>query len=134
VSGRWLLSGTSATLWLVLRQIRIPAPVLALATVAIAFALRVYGLSELPPGLLGDEAWNLVDIIEMGETGRYPLFFANNAGREPVFIYLQAGMAVLGGVTPFAGRLTAAFVGVVPSTTAYLPAGPHPHHPGWLEK
>ena len=89
------MSRTSATLWLVLRQIRIPAPVLALAIVAIAFALRVYRLPELPPGLFGDEAWNLVDIIEMGETGRNPLFFAKNAGREPVFTYLQAAMAAL---------------------------------------
>jgi len=43
-------------------RLSVPAPALAVAIVAIAFALRVYRLSELPPGLFGDEGWNLADI------------------------------------------------------------------------
>src|SRR3990172_4024387 len=97
----------------------VPAPALALAIVAIAFALRVYRLAELPPGLNGDEAWNLIDILEMQETRRFPLFFPNNFGREPLFIYLQAVMALIAGATPFVARLTSAFVGTVTVALLY---------------
>lgn len=101
-------------------QVSVPAPALAVAIVGVAFALRAYRLAELPPGLYSDEAWNLVDILEMRETGRFPLFFPNNYGREPLFIYLQAAMAAIAGeVTPFIGRLTSAFVGTVTVALLY---------------
>src|SRR3990172_6341487 len=100
-------------------RLSVPAPALAVAIVAIAFALRVYRLSELPPGLFGDEGWNLADILEMQATGRSPLFSPNNPGREPLFIYMQAAMAAICGVTPFAARLTSAFVGTVTVALLY---------------
>ena len=101
-------------------RINPPAPALALALVAIAFLLRVYGLSELPPGLAYDEGWNLVDILAMRETGEFPLYFPNNHGREPLFIYLQAAMAaVWGDVAPFPARLTSAFLGTLTVALLY---------------
>ncbi len=101
-------------------RVSVPAPALAAAIVAVAFALRVYRLAELPPGLYSDEAWNLVDILDMQATSRFPVYFPNNLGREPLFIYLQAGMAVvMGEVTPFVARLTSAFVGTVTIAVLY---------------
>ena len=97
----------------------VPAPALAVAIVAVAFALRVYRLPVLPPGLNGDEAWNLIDILEMQDTRRFPLFFPNNFGREPLFIYVQGAMSLIAGATAFAARLTSAFVGTVTVALLY---------------
>jgi len=77
-------------------------------------------------GLFADEGWNLAEIIEMGETGHFPLFFANNPGREPVFIYLQTAITLIARATPFAARVAAAFVVTMSSTTTCLLARPHP--------
>src|SRR3972149_2414480 len=100
-------------------RFHVSAPALAVGIVAVAFALRVYRLPVLPPGLNGDEAWNLIDILEMQDTRRFPLFFPNNFGREPLFIYVQGAMSLIAGATAFAARLTSAFVGTVTVALLY---------------
>jgi 4-amino-4-deoxy-L-arabinose transferase-like glycosyltransferase len=94
-------------------------PGVTLAVIGIAFVLRVYRLSEMPPGIDGDEAWNLMDILQMQRSRQFPIYFHDNNGREALFIYLQAIMSLICGATPFAARLTAAFVGTVTVALLY---------------
>jgi 4-amino-4-deoxy-L-arabinose transferase-like glycosyltransferase len=88
-----------AELWLI--------PILLLA----AF-LRLYQLQALPPGFHFDLAFNALDIARLMQ-GDLRIFFPANTGREPLFIYLQTVPAFLIGLTPFALRLTSAFIGLV---------------------
>ncbi len=74
--------------------------------------LRLVALGFLPPGLYQDEAYNGLDALRV-LAGEYPLYFAANNGREPLFIYL-ASLSVAGlGPTPAALRLPAALLGTL---------------------
>lgn len=84
----------------------------------VALALRVYNLQAIPPGLYTDEAANGLDVLDV-LAGRHSIFFPRNSGREPLFLYLQAGMVALLGATPYALRLTAALVGALAVPAAY---------------
>lgn len=77
----------------------------------VAVFLRFWDLAETPPGFHFDLAFNAFDIARL-QLGDWRIFFPANTGREPLFIYLQAGMAALFGLAPFALRLTSAIVGV----------------------
>ncbi len=81
-----------------------------LLTLSTAVFLRFYQLGDLPPGLYQDEAHNGLDALAVLD-GYRPLFFENNNGREPVYIYLTAVSVALFGNTAFAVRLGAAVVG-----------------------
>ncbi len=104
----------------------------------LAFALRVYGLPHTPPGLWYDEAYYAMDALWLLETGTHHLFFAGNNGREPLFIYLQAGFIYLFGATPFTPRLLSSFIGWLTIPLAYVWARrllKHPHPDGiWRKK
>ena len=89
-----------------------------LAIFLVALALRTYRLHEWPPGLFNDEAANGLDGLAVLR-GERPIFFPRNTGREPLFLYLQAGMMALLGPTPYALRLTAAIVGALAVPAAY---------------
>lgn len=80
--------------------------------ILVATWLRSFDLAHLPPGLHFDLAFNALDIARI-RLGDYRIFFPANTGREPLFIYLQALTTFAFGLTPFALRLTSAFVGVV---------------------
>jgi 4-amino-4-deoxy-L-arabinose transferase-like glycosyltransferase len=82
---------------------------------AVGAFLRFWRLSQVPPGLFHDEAFNGLDALRVLE-GYRPIFFPANAGREPLFIYLQAAVAALGASPPVL-RATSALVGL-----ATLPA------------
>jgi 4-amino-4-deoxy-L-arabinose transferase-like glycosyltransferase len=58
-----------------------------------------------------DEAFNLLDIVNMQNTGSFPIYFPANNGREPLFLYLQALSAAVFGPTPFAARTVSVFLG-----------------------
>ena len=94
-------------------------PLLGVVIVALAFFLRGWRIGELPPGFLSDEAYNVVDVVEMLETGSRPLFFTRNNGREPLFLYLQAASVALLGPTPFAARVVAVFLGTLTVALLY---------------
>jgi 4-amino-4-deoxy-L-arabinose transferase-like glycosyltransferase len=81
--------------------------------------LRLPALGEIPPGLYHDEAFNGLDALEVLE-GRWPIYFAANNGREPLFIYLIATTVGLLGRTPGALRLAAAISGTFTIPTTYL--------------
>ena len=85
-----------------------------------AVLVRFGSISEIPPGLHFDEAFENVQALRVLETGEYPVFFEGNYGVEPTFIYLIALFYRLWGPSPAAGRLVAAAVGVVTVPAFYL--------------
>ncbi|MBO9370869.1 MAG: glycosyltransferase family 39 protein, partial [Chloroflexi bacterium] len=78
----------------------------------LAAALRLPALGQVPPGLYHDEAYYGLDAVDILQ-GRLQVYFPANNGREPLFIYLAAGTIGLLGRSPFALRLTSAFVGLL---------------------
>src|SRR5437660_1020257 len=64
----------------------------AVGIVLLAAALRLWRLDDVPGGLLFDEAFNGRDVLNV-LAGAHPVFFRDNFGREPLFIYAQAGCA-----------------------------------------
>lgn len=92
-----------------------PRPVVLAAGTLIlllAAALRLPALGQVPPGLYHDEAYYGLDAVDV-LGGHLQVYFPANNGREPLFIYLAAGMIGLLGRSPFALRLTSAFVGLL---------------------
>lgn len=83
-----------------------------LALLLIAFFLRVYNLDVAPPGLHFDEGANGTDALRVWQ-GVTPLFFPENNGREPLYIYLVSLFVGVLGNNALALRLPAAFAGVV---------------------
>jgi 4-amino-4-deoxy-L-arabinose transferase-like glycosyltransferase len=83
--------------------------------------LRVSALGDIPSGLYHDEAYNGLDALEVLE-GQWPIYFAANNGREPLFIYLIAATIGLLGRTPGALRLAAAISGTFTIPATYLMA------------
>jgi hypothetical protein len=81
--------------------------------------LRISALGDIPPGLYHDEAFNGLDALEVLK-GQWPIYFAANNGREPLFIYLIAATIGLLGRTPGALRLAAAISGTFTIPTTYL--------------
>lgn len=78
----------------------------------LAALLRWVDLPHLPYGLWYDEAYYGLDALRVLE-GHLALFFPENNGREPLFIYLVAGAMAILGPTPYALRLTASMIGVL---------------------
>jgi 4-amino-4-deoxy-L-arabinose transferase-like glycosyltransferase len=89
------------------------------ALTALALGLRLYLLARIPFGLHGDEAADGLDVVDVLVRHQFPVFFARNTGREPLFMYLQAGSAALIGATPFALRLVAALAGAATIPAIY---------------
>lgn len=84
-----------------------------------AVFLRFYQLGTYPPGLYHDEAYNGLDALAVLE-GQHALFFSNNNGREPAYIYLTAAAIALVGRSVLAIRLAAAVVGSLTVIPVYL--------------
>ena len=120
---------------------------LLLTALLLAAFLRLWQLSDLPPGFYHDEAYNGLDALSLtqGKTfpqfyegwelyaqdahgdnpptpTRFPIFFEGNYGREPLHIYLMALSIWLFGPTPFAVRLVPVLAGVLAVFTTYLAA------------
>src|SRR5260370_5819476 len=75
--------------------------------------LRTNNLEEVPPGLYHDEAYSGLDALGILRGAGFPVFFEGNGGREPFFIYLHALSIQLFGISPFALRIPAAFLGIL---------------------
>ena len=80
----------------------------------LAFALRIYRLTDIPPGLTHDEANHGREAIGILD-GDLRFYFPLNYGSEPVYSYTVAGsMALLGeNVLACVGRCGASSVGGV---------------------
>lgn len=85
----------------------------------LALIPRLYRLSSAPPGLSGDEIFNALDALRIGD-GYWPVFFSGNNGREPLFLYLMAASMRLLGETVVAVRLPAALLGAGSVVLTYL--------------
>ncbi len=98
-----------------------PHRLLVLLVVIAAFALRLVAVDSLPPGLYHDEAYYGIDATGVLAGDRHLYFPANN-GREPLFIYLVAGMIGILGPTPAAVRLVSVFAGTAGTAAAFAMA------------
>ncbi len=78
---------------------------------AVAAGFRFYTIARLPPGLHYDEAFNNLLAMRVVRDGKWPIFFIENFGQEPLHIYLIALLFHLTGPTVLGGRLVSAFVG-----------------------
>ena len=67
---------------------------LIMAILIIASFFRFYNLSTMPPGLYPDEAMNGNNALQALRTappaGGFKVFYPENAGREGLFINIQA--------------------------------------------
>lgn len=88
------------------------------AILLLAAALRLYDLSSVPPGLQHDEVFYAHDASTIWQSG-LRLFYPENQGREPLFIYLLALSTQLIGPTALAIRLPAAFSGLLAVALTY---------------
>jgi len=79
----------------------------------IASFLRLYNLTELPPGLYPDEAMNGNNAQEALDTGNFRVFYPENFGREGLFINVQALFISQFGHYPWALRLPSAIFGIL---------------------
>jgi 4-amino-4-deoxy-L-arabinose transferase-like glycosyltransferase len=86
--------------------------VVVLVILLIAAFFRFYRLNEIPPGFNNDEAFNVLDILNLLK-GHFSIFFPANTGREPLWFYLNVVSVALFGANAFALRFTAAIVGTL---------------------
>lgn len=88
--------------------------------IIVASFFRLYNLSETPPGLYPDEAMNGNNALEANATDNYKVFYAENNGREGLFINIQAGFLKFLPNTPETLRLPSAIFGVLTVFGLYL--------------
>jgi 4-amino-4-deoxy-L-arabinose transferase-like glycosyltransferase len=95
-------------------------PLVAIVTViAVAALLRLIHLGQIPSCLEYDEAANVILAGEIATGKSFPVFIRPYTGKEALYFYLAAGTMRLAGVTPFALRLTSAFLGVLTIALTY---------------
>src|SRR3989344_2383578 len=76
-----------------------------IAILIIASFLRLYNLTELPPGLYPDEAMNGNNVLEAQATNNWKVFYPENNGREGLFIIIQGLFLAVLGNQPWTLRL-----------------------------
>ncbi len=93
----------------------IPLPLLVITLTLIlivAATFRLYRINQLPaPSLNYDEAYYAVDALHVLQ-GQHAIFFPGNNGHEPLYIYLEAGMFKLFGVSAVTVRVLSALLGI----------------------
>ncbi|MBU1878068.1 MAG: hypothetical protein KJ734_03870, partial [Chloroflexi bacterium] len=92
-----------------------------LAVLLLGLGLRLYALDHVPPGLFFDEAGKGLDAQSILR-GEWPVFFPYSGGKEPLFMYLVAGLFLTPwvGQTAYAIRLASALCGTATLLTTYL--------------
>lgn len=88
------------------------ASLLLFSIIIIASFLRLYNITDAPPGLYPDEAMNGNNALEALSTGQFKIFYPENNGREGFFINLQAISIALFGNEPWALRGVSALFGI----------------------
>ena len=104
--------------WLPWLEIALLGLVLAVAAL---YRLNMAPLDVAPPGCFSDEAHYGLDALAVLD-GHHAVFFPDNGGREPLFIYLAAGSIALFGRTVTALRLVSALAGVATVGLTFLAA------------
>ena len=87
---------------------------------AVAAWLRLAYLGSIPSCLEYDEAAIAILAGEIAQGKAHPIFIRAYTGQEALYHYLAAGTMVLAGVTPFALRLTSAFLGLLTVALTYF--------------
>ncbi len=90
-----------------------------LVLTVVGLALRLYQLDALPYGFHPDEGYNALDALDV-LGGARPIFFERNNGREPLFLYLIAGLVGLFGPSIWSVRLAGALSGTLMIPAQYL--------------
>lgn len=85
----------------------------------VAVVPRLVGIADAPPGLNGDEVYNLIDARRIGP-GYLPVFLPGNQGREALYFYLLAVSQRLFGMTVLALRLPSILLGSGAVVLCYL--------------
>src|SRR5512136_152551 len=75
--------------------------------------MRLSEIASLPLGMDNDEAFHLMRAQEILRGESYPIYITGNNGNEPLYAYTAAIGLALVGTTAWAGRLMAAFVGLI---------------------
>ncbi len=78
----------------------------------LAAALRLYRLEDFPPGYHNDEVTD-AHIIETVVAGRRAIYFPEDTGSEPFYMYFSAPFAAALGPTVWALRLPSVFLSMV---------------------
>lgn len=81
------------------------------AILAVGAFLRLWQLGDPPFGFHTDEGHYAMDAWRIVEGAR-PIYLERNNGREPLFVYLMAGLFALLGPSIASARLTAALAGL----------------------
>lgn len=111
---------------------------LLLLILAVAFWLRLYRIWDLPPGLWLDEAFYGLDALRVLHQQNFQIFFAQNGGREPLFIYLQALVLGIWGTDAWVLRVVPIAAGMAtvalmsPLTRTFFKTEPRARAMGWL--
>jgi 4-amino-4-deoxy-L-arabinose transferase-like glycosyltransferase len=92
---------------------------LLVSLLLLAFALRVLGLTVVPPGWRDDEAIETTRHAQMVLDGQFPLYFIQAEGHEPIYHYVSAGWIALMGRSLFSVRLVSAFFGTLAVAAAF---------------
>ncbi len=90
-----------------------------LLVLLVAFTLRTYRLTEIPPGLTHDEANHGREAIGVLD-GILLFYFPLNYGSEPLYSYTVAGTMLALGETPFALRLVNVIFGLAAICITWL--------------
>jgi hypothetical protein len=90
-----------------------------LAIVALATALRLYRLDDIPAELTLDQISKFWDVRDVLLGKRAPIFFEANQGRESLFFYLIALVSQFTGLSFMAIKLTSVLVGIATVPTLY---------------
>ena len=91
-----------------------------LPILAVAVAARFYALGRIPYGVWYDEAANGVEGLQAALSGKFPVFYPQNFGREGLFISAIGWLERWFGATPFVLRIPAALAGVATVVMIYL--------------
>ena len=81
--------------------------------IILAVFLRVWQLSQIPPGVWYDEAYNALDAISALNSNHFQIFYPENFGREGLFINLLAISFKIFGFNNVALRLVPAIIGAL---------------------
>ena len=90
-----------------------------LGLVAVGLAVRLYHPTDHPFALNFDEGHEALDALRILDGWR-PVFLPDNNGREPLFMYLMAGVMAFLGPTALAVRLTGILSGAAMIAAQYL--------------
>jgi 4-amino-4-deoxy-L-arabinose transferase-like glycosyltransferase len=94
--------------------------VLVFLIVALGFFLRIYNISNAPPGVYPDEAVNGMDAVTANQTGDYQWFYPANQGREGLMMNLVALCFKLFGISVLSLRLPSIVFGTLAILGTYL--------------